>query len=147
MPVLDLLLMMKQMRRHMALVVDEFGGIDGHVTINDVIESIVGEIEDEYDRDDEPTLIQNRDGSIMIDARYDIEEFEEKFGRLLTDEEREDNDTLGGLVFEIAGRVPARGEILTHPSGMVFEIVDADPRRVNRLLIKNIPLPGHDQQR
>ena len=141
MQVLDLLLMMKQMRKHMALVVDEFGGIDGLVTINDVIEAIVGEIEDEYDQDDEPVIVENDDGSILVDARFDIEEFEEKYGRLLTEEEREDNDTLGGLVFEIAGRVPARGEILSHPSGMVFEIVDADPRRVNRLLIKNIPLP------
>lgn len=140
MPVLDLLLMMKQMRKHMALVVDEFGGIDGLVTINDVIESIVGEIEDEYDQDDEPEIIQNQDGSLIADARVDIEEFEERYGALLSEDEREDIDTLGGLVFSIAGRVPARGEILTHPSGMIFEIVDADPRRINRLLIKNIPL-------
>lgn len=142
MPVLDLLLMMKQMRKHMALVVDEFGGIDGLVTINDVIESIVGEIEDEYDQDDEPQLVRNQDGTLLADARYDIEEFEEHFGELLSEEEREDIDTLGGLVFSIAGRVPARGEILTHASGMVFEVVDADPRRVNRVLIKNIPLPS-----
>ena len=141
MQVLDLLLMMKQMRKHMALVVDEFGGIDGLVTINDIIESIVGEMEDEYDQGEEPVIIENGNGSILIDARYDIEEFEEKYGKILSEEEREDNDTLGGLVFEIAGRVPARGEILSHHSGMIFEVIDADPRRVNRLLIKNIPLP------
>ncbi len=140
MPVLDLLLMMKQLRKHMALVVDEFGGIDGLVTINDVIESIVGAIEDEYDQDDEPQVIENPDGTVLADARFDIETFEAKYGALLSEEEREDIDTLGGLVFAIAGRVPARGEILTHSSGMVFEVVDADPRRVNRILIKNIPL-------
>jgi len=141
MHVLDLLLMMKQMKKHMALVVDEFGGIDGLVTVNDVIESIVGEIEDEYDHDDEPEIKKNTDGSLLADARYDVDKFEEQYGRVMTDEERQDIDTLGGLVFALAGRVPARGEILTHSSGMIFEIVDADPRRVNRLLIKNIPLP------
>lgn len=139
MPVLDLLLMMKQMRRHMALVVDEYGGIDGLVTINDVIESIVGEIEDEYNQDNEPQVIRNADGSLLADARFDIDEFETRFGRFLSEEEREDIDTLGGLVFSIAGRVPARGEILTHESGKIFEIIDADPRRVSRMLIKDAP--------
>lgn len=140
MQVLDLLLMMKQMRKHMALVVDEFGGIDGLVTINDVIESIVGEIEDEYDQDDDPEIHENSDGTLMADARFDIDEFEEAYGKILTEDEREDVDTLGGLAFAVAGRVPARGEILTHQSGMILEVIDADLRRVNRLLIKNIPL-------
>lgn len=140
MPVLDLLLMMKQIRKHLALVVDEFGGIDGLVTIGDVIESIVGDIEDEHDDDeDEPQAHVGDDGTVLADARLDIEEFEEQFGKMLTDEEREDNDTLGGLIFSLAGRVPARGEILTHDSGMVFEILDADPRRVNRVRIRNMP--------
>jgi CBS domain containing-hemolysin-like protein len=140
MPVLDLLLMMKQIRKHQALVVDEFGGIDGLVTIGDVIESIVGDIEDEHDDDeDEPQALVTEDGTILADARLDIEEFEDRFGKMLSEEEREDNDTLGGLVFSLAGRVPARGEILTHDSGMVFEILDADPRRVNRVRIRNVP--------
>lgn len=139
MQVLDLLLMMKQKRRHMALVVDEYGGIDGLVTIGDVIEAIVGEIEDEYDQELQPVMIENPDGTLSADGRVDIEEFENRYGHILSEEEREDIDTLGGLVFSLAGRIPARGEILTHPSGMVFEIVDADPRRVNNLLIKNIP--------
>ncbi len=142
MHVLDLLLMMKQMRKHMALVVDEFGGIDGLVTINDIIESIVGEIEDEYDQGEDPQIIENKDGTVLADARLDIDEFEEMYGEILTEEEREDIDTLGGLVFSIAGRVPARGEIITHENGMIFEIIDADPRRVNRVQIKNIPLPS-----
>ena len=141
MAVLDLILMMRQMRKHMALVVDEFGGIDGLIAIGDVIEEIVGEIDDEYDEENEPEIVECKDGSILIDARYDIEDFEEKYGELLTEEEREDVDTLGGLVSSIAGRVPVRGEIISHEdSGTVFEIMDADPRRVNRLRIKNIPL-------
>lgn len=141
MAVLDLILMMRQMRKHMALVVDEFGGIDGLIAIGDVIEEIVGEIDDEYDEENEPEIMECKDGSILIDARYDIEDFEDKYGELLTDEEREDVDTLGGLVSSIAGRVPVRGEIISHEdSGTVFEVMDADPRRVNRLRIKNIPL-------
>jgi len=144
MHVLDLLLMMKQMRKHMVLVVDEFGGIDGLATIGDVVEAIVGEVEDEYDQTEQPQLLENpQDGTITADGRVDIEEFEDRYGMILTEEEREDIDTLGGLVFALAGRVPARGEILTHPSGMVFEIVEADPRRVSKIMIRN--LPGPDQ--
>lgn len=139
MPVLDLLLMMRQTKKHMAMVVDEFGGIDGLVTIGDVIEDIVGEFEDEFDPEDTPRLHENKDGSITADARYDIEEFEELYGDILSEEEREDVDTLGGLVFYIANRVPARGEVIKHDSGMVFEILDADPRRVNTLRIRNVP--------
>ena len=146
MHVLDLLLMFKQMRKHMALVVDEYGGIDGLITIGDVIESIVGEIDDEYDIDDTPTMRQNSDGSVLVDARLDLNEFEKHYGQILDEDEREDIETLGGLVFALAGRVPARGEILTHPTGMVFEVVDADPRRISRLLIKNIPeLPENNE--
>lgn len=147
MPVLDLLLMMKQQKRHMVMVVDEHGGIDGLVTIGDLIESIVGEIDDEYDHDDTPNLIKNKDGSVTADARLYIEDFEAEFGPVLSEDEREDIDTLGGLVFSIAGRVPARGEIITHKNGMVMEIIDADPRRVHRLLIRNIPepVPDNDQ--
>ncbi len=139
MPVLDLLLMMKQKRRHMALVVDEYGGIDGLATIGDVIESIVGEVEDEYDQEMQPHLSRLADGSVEADGRVDTDEFEQRFGEILTEEEREDIDTLGGLVFALAGRIPARGEIIAHSSGMVFEVIDADLRRIKRLLIKNIP--------
>ncbi len=139
MPVLDLLLMMKQKRRHMALVVDEYGGIDGLATIGDVIESIVGEVEDEYDQEAQPHLNRLADGTVEADGRVDTDEFEERFGSILTEDEREDIDTLGGLVFALAGRIPARGEIITHSSGMIFEVIDADLRRVKRLLIKNIP--------
>jgi magnesium and cobalt transporter len=142
-PILDLILLMKQMRKHMALVVDEYGGIDGLVTIGDVIEVLIGEVEDEYDSVDEPEIKVNEDGSLIADGRYDMDAFEEQFGPVLTDDEREDIDTLGGLVFAIAGRIPGRGEVLSHPAtGIIFEIIDADPRRVNKLLIRNLPDKG-----
>lgn len=140
MHVLDLILLMRNRRKHLVLVVDEYGGIDGLATIGDVIESIVGEIEDEYDQDDEPELTVNKDGSVVADGRYDIDEFQEKFGRLLDEDDADDVDTLGGMIFAITGRIPARGEIIAHESGITFEIIDADPRRVNRLLIRNLPL-------
>lgn len=138
MPVLDLILFMKEKRKHMVLVVDEYGGIDGLVTLGDVIEIIVGEIEDEYDTSTHNILVQRPDGSILAEGRVDLEDFEEKFGTYFSDEEREENDTLGGLVSMIAGRVPARGEILQHNNGIEFEVLDADPRRINRLKIRFI---------
>lgn len=137
--VLDLLLEMKTSRRHIALVVDEFGGIDGLVTVGDIIGAIVGEIDDEHMPTDQPQILETPDGTILADGRVSIDEFESRFGKLLVDEEREDIDTLGGLVFAIAGHVPSRGEVVSHDSGLVFEVLDADPRRVHRLRIKNIP--------
>ena len=128
MPVLDLLLQMRESRIHMALVVDEFGGIDGLITIEDVVEEIVGEIEDEHDTEVGPAMHQRPDGSLIADARVTIEDFEHEVGPVLTDEEREEDiDTLGGLVFSLSGRVPTRGETIAHPSGMTFEVLDADP--------------------
>ena len=138
MPVLDLMLEMQKTTKHMALIVDEYGGIDGLATIGDLVESIVGEIDDEFDNEVQPNLAEQTDGSIIVDARYDLEEFEEKYGEIVNADEREDVDTLGGLVFSIAGRIPARGEILEHKeSGIKFEVLDADPRRVNQLKIRN----------
>ncbi|MEW5729584.1 MAG: hemolysin family protein [Pseudomonadota bacterium] len=143
MRVLDLLLEMRIKRTHMALVVDEYGGIDGLVTIEDLVEQIVGEIEDEHDRAVEPDMVVRPDGVIEADARTPIEEFEEKVGAVLSDEEREDVDTLGGLVFFIAGRVPSRGELIAHPSGLEFEVVEADPRRIKRLRVRKVsPQPA-----
>jgi magnesium and cobalt transporter len=140
MRVLDLLLQMRVSHIHMAMVVDEFGGIDGLVTIEDLIEEIVGEIEDEHDIAEGPMLIERADGSIIADARTPIETFEERFAiRLLPHESEEDVDTLGGLVFTLAGRVPSRGEVIVHPSGAEFEVLDADPRRVKRLRIRGVP--------
>ncbi len=146
MKVLDLLLQMRLSRVHMALVVDEFGGIDGLVTIEDVIEEIVGEIEDEHDDADRPKLIERGDGSAIADARVRIETLEERTGRPLRPSEHEEVDTLGGLVFALAGRVPARGEVIKHPSGLEFDVLDADPSRVRRLRVRGLPTgDGHDR--
>ncbi len=138
-PILDLLVQMRQARTHIAMVVDEFGGIDGLVTIEDLIEEIVGEIEDEHDVAEAPTLIERPDGSIIADARLPIEALEEHHGTRLRPEGDEEVDTLGGLVFKLAGRVPKRGEIIAHPDGIEFEVLDADPRRVKRLRVRGLP--------
>src|SRR3954451_23619735 len=139
-PILDLLVQMRQARTHMAMVIDEFGGIDGLVTIEDLIEEIVGEIEDEHDVLDAPSLIERPDGSVIADARLPIEALEEHHGtRLRPAGDEEAVDTLGGLVFTLAGRVPKRGEIITHPDGIEFEVLDADPRRVKRLRVRGLP--------
>lgn len=138
--VLDLLLQMRVARTHMALVVDEYGGIDGLATIEDLVEQIVGKIEDEHDVDQGPKLRALDDKSVLADARVTLEEFESRVGEFLTFEDREDDvDTLGGLVFRIAGRVPVRGEIIKHDSsGIEFEVREADPRRIRRIKISNL---------
>jgi magnesium and cobalt transporter len=137
--VLDLLLDMRIKRTHMAMVVDEYGGIDGLVTIEDLVEQIVGEIEDEHDEDEEPELTDRADGTIVADARVTLTDFVERYGQMLSDEESRELDTLGGLVVRLAGRVPNRGELVSHPTGMEFEVVDADPRRIKRMRIRNLP--------
>src|SRR6266566_8005941 len=139
-PILDLLVQMRQARTHIAMVVDEFGGIDGLVTIEDLIEEIVGEIEDEHDVAEPPALIERPDGSVIADARLPIETLEEQHGTQLRPAgEEEAVDTLGGLVFMLAGRVPKRGEVIAHPGGIEFEVLDADPRRVKRLRVRGLP--------
>jgi CBS domain containing-hemolysin-like protein len=141
MRVLDLLLEMRKIGQHMALVIDEFGGIDGLITIEDLVEGIVGEITDEHDRAIPAELVERADGSLSADGRVPIETFEARVGPVLTQEERDEVDTLGGLVFSLAGRVPSRGELLTHSSGLEFEILDADPRRIKRIRVRNPPPP------
>ena len=133
-PVLDLLLQMRQARMHLALVVDEYGGIDGLLTIEDLVEEIVGDIADEHDEVEGPMIVERPDGALDLDARLPIEEFETRLGQTLTEDERDaDIDTVGGLVFTLAGRVPARGEVISHASGLEFRILDADARRIRRL--------------
>lgn len=134
--VLDLLLEMRAQRTHMAIVVDEFGGVDGLVTIEDLVEEIVGEIEDEHD-EDAPLIMRDPDGSILADARAEIEELEAMIGIFVTDEEREENDSLGGVVFSLVDRVPRRSEVVTHSSGVEFVVVDADARRIKRLRVRD----------
>ncbi len=138
MPVSDLILFMKEKRKHMVLIIDEYGGIDGLVTLGDVIETIMGEIEDEYDTSTHNVLIERTDGTILAEGRVELDEFEEQFGQFFSEEEHEEADTLAGLVFSIAGRVPARGEVISHENGIEFEILDAGPRRINRLKILNL---------
>jgi CBS domain containing-hemolysin-like protein len=134
--VLDLLLKMQTTRVHLALVVDEYGGTDGLVSIEDLIEEVVGEIADEHDVDDEPLIRSDPRLGLVADARLPIDEMEKHLGlALLPDEQEEVIDTLGGLVFSIAGRIPARGERVRHPSGVEFEILEADRRRVKKLRV------------
>jgi magnesium and cobalt transporter len=138
MRVIELLLQMQVSRTHMALVVDEYGGIDGLVTVEDVVEEIIGEMRDEHDNAVSPEIIDQNDGSIIASARTLLEHFEEKVGFILTEDEREEIDTIGGLVVSLLGRVPTRGEIIAHESGVEFEVLAGDPRRVHRLRVKNI---------
>ena len=139
MHVLELLLEMRSKRIHMALVVDEFGGVDGLVTIEDLVEEIVGEIEDEFDEHEKPSLEKHSDGSWTAGARTPLEDLETAMGRVLfSEEERDEVDTLGGLVFTIAGRVPVRGELLRHDlSGLEFEVLEVDLRHIKRLRIRS----------
>ena len=138
MDVIDLVLFMRQKHRHMALVVDEHGGVDGLITLSDVIEQIVGDVDDEHDEDEDPEIIEQEDGSYVVDARYDLDDFEERFAPLFTEEEHEESDTLGGLVCDLAGRVPAKGELIKHGSGLYFEVLDADPRRISLMRLHNL---------
>jgi hemolysin (HlyC) family protein len=140
MPAMNLLIKMQSTRIHMALVVDEYGGTDGLVTIEDLVEQIVGDIEDEHDEAEVANITEDPKLGLLASARTPIAELEEHLGRkLLTEAEDEEIDTLGGLVFTIVGRVPARGELVRHHSGVEFEVLDADPRRVKKLKIHSVP--------
>ena len=134
-----LLTKMQSERRHMALVVDEYGGVDGLVTIEDLIEQVVGEIEDEHDLEDDVFWILEDTGQYLAKARAPLKEFCAEAKLDLTDGDEideEEIETLGGLVFILAGRVPVRGEVIEHPAGVIFEIVDADARRVKRMRVQ-----------
>nr|WP_210247295.1 hemolysin family protein [Blastochloris sulfoviridis] len=136
MPAIDLLVKMQATRVHLALVIDEYGGSDGLVSIEDMVEQVVGDIEDEHDDDTGPSITREPDGSWIADARVGLDEVGETFGEAFADMEgAEEVDTLGGLLVTVAGRVPVRGEILPGPAGYEFEVLDADPRRVKRLRI------------
>lgn len=142
---IELLLQMQVSRTHMALVVDEYGGIDGLVTVEDVTEEIVGEMRDEHDPEAKPEIVEQPDGALIVDARAFLDDFEDKVGFLLTEDEREEIDTIGGLVVTLLGRVPSRGEIITHSSGVEFEVLAGDPRRVHRLRVRNLPTSEPDE--
>ncbi|MEM9837548.1 MAG: hemolysin family protein [Pseudomonadota bacterium] len=143
MPAAELLLRMQAQRIHMGLVIDEFGGTDGLVTIEDLIEEIVGDIRDEHDETDQKRLKQTVGGRWDADARIELQDLAEVLGRDLRLED-EEADTLGGLIFSLAGRVPLRGEVIPHPHGHEFEIAEADPRLVRRALIKLAETPTEE---
>ena len=134
-----LLTKMQAERRHMALVIDEYGGVDGLVTIEDLIEQVIGQIEDEHDVDEGVYWTLEKTGSYLALAKTPLDDFEAEIGRSLTkhaDVDEEEIDTLGGLVIMLSGRVPARGEVVQHPDGPEFEVIDADPRRIKRLRVR-----------
>ena len=134
-----LLAKMQAERTHMALVIDEYGGVDGLVTIEDLIEQVVGDIEDEHDETNQKDWLLEKPGQYLATAKTSLREFNEETGLDLTNEasiDAEEIDTFGGLVFMLAGRVPVRGEIVPHPHGMEFEIVEADARRVKKLRLR-----------
>lgn len=140
MTVQDLLLRMRATHIHMATIVDEYGGIDGLVTIEDLVEEIVGDIEDEHDEQEGPLIFVSGDGTIEAHARASILELERLLDiDLLPEDEDEEVDTVGGLVFQLAGHIPSRGEIIPHERGLDFEIIDADPRKVKRVRIRRRP--------
>jgi len=141
----DLLLRMQGSRIHMALVIDEFGGTDGLVTMEDLVEAVVGDIADEYD-EASPAHIVPRPGNIYeADARASLEELEAALGESIAPEDiEEDIDTVGGLVATLAGRVPQRGEVISHPGGFEFEVTDADPRRIKHVRIRRLERPAMD---
>lgn len=140
MPAGVLLQRMQTERIHLALVIDEYGGVDGLVTIEDLIEQIIGEIEDEHDQEEGKFWRLEKPGCYIAQSRAPLEDFEAEIGLDLSDAlEDEEIDTLGGLVFVLTGRVPTRGEMVRHPSGTEFEVIDADPRRIKRLRVR---LPG-----
>ncbi len=139
MPLHVLLQKMQQERIHMALVIDEYGGTDGLVTIEDLIEQVVGAIEDEHDVEEAAQWVEEKPGVYLALAKTSLDDFEKELGKPLTDHaeiDEEEIDTLGGLVFLLSGHVPARGEIVQHPNGLEFEVLDADPRRIKRLRVR-----------
>lgn len=142
MRLLDLLQEMRLRRLHLALVVDEYGGTDGLITIEDLVEEIIGEINDEHDEDTTPLFDISNDGTAMADARLEIEMLEAVTGSLRDEDNHDEIDTVGGLVISLAGRVPGRGEIVRHLSGLEFEIIESDPRYVSMVKIRRLTRPA-----
>jgi CBS domain containing-hemolysin-like protein len=136
MPAIDLLVRMQATRTHMALVIDEYGGTDGLVSIEDLVEMVVGDIEDEHDDATEMMIVAEADGTFIADARASLDEVKESLGiDLQYEESAEDIDTIGGFIVTLAGRVPVRNELILGPGNLEFEILDADPRRIKRVRI------------
>ncbi len=142
MPALDLLVKMQASRTHMALVIDEYGGTDGLVSIEDIVEMIVGDIEDEHDEDETVEIETTPDAGFLMNARAQLDAVEERMGgEIVPEADREEIDTIGGLVTQIAGRVPARGEIIRLSDTVEAEIIDADPRKLKRVKLRRVAPP------
>jgi magnesium and cobalt transporter len=143
MPIGVLLQKMQADRIHMALVIDEYGGVDGLVTLEDLVEQVIGEIEDEHDLEEDQFWVKEGPGCYLVLARTPLEDFEAEIGhKLIDDDEDEEIETLGGLVFLLSGHVPARGVVVVHADGPEFEIVEADPRRIKRLRVRLPDMTG-----
>jgi CBS domain containing-hemolysin-like protein len=142
---IDLLAQMQASRIHLALVVDEYGGTDGLVSIEDIVEQIVGEIDDEHDSDEPPSIVRQADNSFIADARASLDDVRSVIGKdFVTGEAGEEVETLGGYLVSHVGRLPVRGEVISGPGNFEIEVLDADPRRVKRLRIaprKERPAP------
>lgn len=148
MRVLDLLLEMRKSHAHMAAVVDEFGGTDGLATVEDLVVELLGELHDEHRAEEPAQLVRRADGKVEADARVDIDDLEELLDcQLLTEDERDEVDTLGGLIVTMADRIPDVGDEVRHPAGFVFHILDADPRRIKRVLIETVPMDRMGRRR
>jgi CBS domain containing-hemolysin-like protein len=139
MPVANLLALMKSQRRQMALVIDEFGGTDGLVSIEDAVETIVGEIEDEHDEEEPPEIVAEKNGSFVMDAGSSLDDVAAAVGGdFAKDRDDKEVDTIGGVVFSLLGRIPTTGEKVSVP-GFEIQILDADQRRIHRLRIRPVP--------
>lgn len=133
----DLLVHMRLSRVHIAIVIDEFGGTKGLVTMENLMEEIVGEIHDEHDDEEENVVLKEISATALeVSARMKVRDLEERFELRLQDDESEDFDTVGGMIFSIIGRIPVTGEVVTHPAGLECEVVEADPRRVKRVIVR-----------
>jgi CBS domain containing-hemolysin-like protein len=148
---IDLLAQMQASRIHLALVVDEYGGTDGLVSIEDIVEEIVGEIDDEHDSDEPPAIVRQADNSFIADARATLDDVRSVIGEdFVTGEAGEEVETLGGYLVSFVGRLPVRGEVISGPGNFEIEVLDADPRRVKRLRIstrKERPTPRKERER
>lgn len=138
--VLDVLHRMRSRGQRIALIADEYGGVDGIITAEDIVEKVIGRLEENERELHDSVLQQQEDGSVLAGARITLEEFEDRYGPLFTPSLKdEDIDTLGGLVFFLAGHIPARNEIIKHPSGVEFQVVECNARFIKTLIIRNIP--------
>lgn len=139
--VLDVLHKMRLRGQRIALIADEYGGVDGIITAEDIVEKVIGRLEENEREISDNIMQENEDGSVLVSARVTLEEFENKYGQLFTPRLKKDDDidTLGGLIFFLAGHIPSRNEIIKHPSGVEFQVIDCNARFIKSLMVRNLP--------